>query len=102
MGAIQLESRFTKKDLGVLVETKLNMSQQHTIAANKDNILGCTRKIIANKSRDVIVALCSALMKPHMECCVQFWVSQYKRYMDILERVQQFVTKRSRGLEHLI
>ena len=34
-------------------------------------------------------------------CCVQLWAAQYKRAMDILERVQQRATKMMKGLEHL-
>lgn len=46
--------------------------------------------------------LCWVLVRPHLEYCVQFWTFQYKRYMDIQEKVQRKVTKMIIWLEHLI
>ncbi|KAK4816000.1 hypothetical protein QYF61_010868 [Mycteria americana] len=80
--------------LGVLVDTKLNRSRQCALATGKANsILGCVRQSIASWSRRVILALSSALVRPHSEYCVQVWAPQYKRDMDILERAQQGATK---------
>ncbi|PKU44690.1 rna-directed dna polymerase from mobile element jockey-like [Limosa lapponica baueri] len=97
-----LESSPEKKGLGVLVDEKLNMSQQCTLAAQKANcILGCIKRSMASRAREVILPLCSALVRPHLECCVQLWSPQHRRDMDLLERVQQRATKMIRWLEHL-
>jgi len=90
-----------RKGPGVLVDTKLNMSQQCTPIHYSNGILGCIRKSTVSRWREMILLLCSALVKPHLECCVQFWVPQYRRDMDILERVPQRATKMMKGLEHL-
>ena len=64
--------------------------------------LGCLRRSVSSNSREVILAPYSALARPYPERWVQFWAPQYKKDMDILERVQQrATTKMMKGLEHL-
>lgn len=70
-GTIQLESSLAEKDLWVLVNTKLNMNQQHALTAKKANgILGCIWHSIASRLKEGILLLYSAPLRPHLQSYV--------------------------------
>ena len=62
-GADLLRSSSVERDLGVLVDDKLTMSQQCPLVAKKVNgVLGCIRRSVASRLREVLLPLYSALV----------------------------------------
>ena len=85
-----------------MVDGKLDMSQQYTLAAQKANcILGCIQRSMAIKVSEVMLPLCSTLVRPHLEYCIQMRSSQHRRDIDLLEHIQRRATKMMHGMEHL-
>ena len=60
------------------------------MAKKTNGLLGCIKMSVASKLREVILLVCSSLMRPHLESCVQFWAPLFKKDRKLLQRrVQQ-------------
>jgi len=67
LGVDLLKSSSAERDLGVLVDDRLTMSQQCALAAKKANgILGCIKRSVPSRTREVLLPLYTALVTPHL------------------------------------
>ena len=84
------------------MDGKLDTSKKCAPSAQKVNhTLGCIKRSVASRVREVILSICSALVRPHLEYCIQMWSPQYRRDMDLLEHIQRRAIKMIQGMEHL-
>ena len=76
-----------EKDLGLLVDEKLSMTWLHALTAHKAKlILGCIKNSMASRSREGILCLRSALLRPPRKSCVQLWSPQHRTDLELLDQ----------------
>ena len=104
LGNQQLDSTDSEKDLGVYVHSSGKFSEQCNQAIKAaSSTLGIIRRHITCKSKDIVLKLYKALVRPKLEYCVQAWQPYLKRDIENLEKVQHRATKmirECRGLNY--
>ena len=73
-----------EKDLGVTINAKMRVSEQCRIAASKGNqVLVMIRGNITYKEKSLIVPLYKAIVRPHLEYCIQAWNPNLTKDIDV-------------------
>ena len=94
MGDAVLGRTTQEKELGETFSVDVKVSEQCGIAASKGNlIMGLIRRTIMYKEKQLIVPLYKAIVRPHLEYCIQAWRPYCKKDIDKLERIQRRTTK---------
>ena len=84
------------------MDANMKVSEQCRIAASKANqVLGMIRRNITYKDKSLIVPLYKAIVRPHLEYCIQAWSPYLRKDIDMLEKIQRRATKLIPGLRDL-
>lgn len=74
-----MEETEQERDLGMWVDHTMTTSHRCDTAVKKANaILGCSRRCISHRDKEVVMTLYKALVRSHVEYCVQFWSPMFK------------------------
>lgn len=100
MGNVYLAEVAEEKDLGVFINRDMKVATQCIKSANKANqILGLINRTITCKNKTIITTLYKALVRPHLDYCVQAWRPHYSKDIDKIEKVQRRATRMIDGLK---
>ena len=87
MGGTILSKTTKEKDLVVTINANMKVSEQCRIAASKGNqVIGMIRRNITYKVKCLIIPLYKAIVRPHLEYCIQARNPYIRKDIDILDK----------------
>ena len=94
MNGVELCKVSEEKDLGVTISKDLKPEKHCSeVVKTANKLIGFIGRTFQFKSDKVILSLYNALVRPHLEYCVQFWSPYFRKDIEKLERVQRRATK---------
>ena len=94
MGDKVLEATEEERDLGVLIDDKLDFGKHiNTIVAKANRVLGMIKVSFACMNIPMFLNLYTAQVRPLLEYCVQVWSPHKRKYIKLIEGVQRRATK---------
>lgn len=101
IGAINVKNDTTEKDLGVMINNTLSISEQVAkVVTTANKILGIIYRTYDDKSLCNIVSLYKSLVRPHLEYCIQAWKPFLQKDIDKMENVQRRATRMITEIKH--
>ncbi len=85
------------------MNANMKVSEQCRIAASKGNqVLGMIQRNVTYKENNLIVPLYKAIVRPHLEYCIQAWSPYIRKVINMLEKIQRRAIKLIPGLRDLV
>lgn len=90
-----------EKDLGVLIDNKLNFQDHINTQVKKANQkLGIINRTFSHLDKDMFLTLYKSLVRPHLEYCSTVWSVINKKEAIKIENVQRRATRLLKNIQH--
>ena len=102
MGGSNLQETEEERDLGVIIDNKLDFgSHIRSIVGKANKVLGMIKVSFSCLNIPMMYNLYTALVRPLLEYCVQVWSPYKKKYINLIEKVQRRATRMVPSLKKL-
>ena len=98
----ELEHVFNEKDLGVIIDMELTFEEHTATKVKKANgMMGLIRRTFSFLDGETFKKLYTSFVRPHLEYANPVWCPYLRKYIKMLENVQERATKLVDGMKHM-